>query len=181
MNTNPYEPPNSSASDTQRVQDSARKSVRMVLLILLVPGLANLVLFHFFLVKPVSSFPQAHAINLGLNVLGTALVAFGGWFFGLQLFEFCTGGLHTVFAKKSTLNQWLVCLYEALSRGPALAFCGAIVWGVWLIGIHLMDIPFMTMSIPVGIAGHLFAAAFYIPLVRNWHRIEKEAQHAESA
>ena len=119
----------------------------MVLLILLVPGLANLVLFHFFSVKPVSSFPQAHAINLGLNVLGTALVAFGGWFFGLQLFEFCTGGLHTVFAKKSTLNQWLVCLYEALSRGPALAFCGAIVWGVWLIGIHLMDIPLSLIHI----------------------------------
>ena len=181
MSANPYEPPKSPSvdfphgaedqRDRERQRREARQAIRSGLLILLVPAIVNFGLFHLTMAIPrLTMLPIAIANGAGLLILGL-----GVWFVGLQILEFCTGGSFTVFAKRSNVDDWLSGLYQALRRVPKLAFCGAVVWALWLIGIHAVGISFVAMSVPVAIAGHLFAAAFYVPLVRNWYQAEKQS------
>lgn len=175
MSTNPYESPQSQAEPRLTPNEArwiARRSVRVALLILLAPALYNFICFNF---TPNANRPERsiYAVYRTLNSLGFVLTVAGVWFFGLTVFEFVTGGFHSIYARNSRLEDWKETLYTILRRIPFFAVPGAVLWAIWVMAIYQLQLGFYFVSIPIGIAAHLLAACVYVPLFYRWYKLER--------
>lgn len=178
MSTNPYQPPDIQAAPSatrNENQYSARRSLRIALLILLVPAIYNFVCFSVQFTGNQISFPS-HILYLTINTVALLLTVAAIWFIGLTALEFITGGLHSIVARKSKLEDWKESLYEILRRAPYLAVPGAVLWAVWVIAIYQLQFGFYVVSVPIGIAAHALAACLYLPLIYRWFRVESTAE-----
>lgn len=177
MSDNPYESPKVPAVlqttvNVDRVK--ALRSVRIALLILLVPAVYNFVCFNLHLNPRRIQLPL-HSVYVTINSLGIVLIAFVIWFFGLAILEFVCGGLHSILARKSLLDDWKSTMYVIVRRAPKFAVAGAVLWVIWVAAFYQLRLDFYVVSVPVGVAAHLLAACLYIPLFYRWYRIEHTA------
>lgn len=180
MNSNPFHPPQIRDARIDIVLDArqkAQRQVRAALLILLVPGLYNFICFQFFL-----GIGQFHdpffSLSFGLNLLGILILADIVWFFGLSSLEGISARAHKFLARTSNPAEWLNSLYQTLDRISILAFLGAILWTIWVIGFYQLQLNFYIISVPIGIAAHLLAAALYLPLFYRWYQISRTSSHS---
>lgn len=175
MSTNPYEPPQSQA-EPRLTQNEARlialRSVRIALLILLAPAFYNFICFNFTPNANRAELP-IYAIYRILNSLGFLLTVAAVWFFGLKIFEFVTGGFHSIYARNSMLEDWKETLYTILRRVPFFAIPAAVLWAIWVMAIYQLTLGFYVVSIPIGITAHLLAACLYVPLIYRWYKLEQ--------
>ena len=177
MSTNPYESPEvltalQSTPNVDRVK--ALRSVRIALLILLVPAVYNFVCFNLYLNPRRIQLPL-HSVYVTVNSLGIVLITFVIWCFGLAILEFVAGGLHSILARKSLLDDWKSTMYVIVRRAPKFAVAGAVLWVIWVAAFYQLRLDFYVVSVPVGVAAHLLAACLYIPLFYRWYRIEHTA------
>lgn len=179
MTTNPYQPPRSNpkAPIHSASRIAAFRSLRISLCILLVPGICNFICFQF----PGSFGPtgfQMTKFDRTVNLVTLCLTVVSIWFWGLILLERIATLIYWVVGRKrvcrSTLQQWKQQLYQALQRGPNLAFLGAILWVIWIVAIYSLQLDFFSVSLPIGIAAHILAACLYLPLFYSWYRLERE-------
>lgn len=174
MSTNPYESPKvptalQPTANVDRVK--ALRSVRIALLILLVPAVYNFVCFNLYLNPRRIQLPN-HSVYVTINSLGIVLLVFVIWFFGLAIFEFVAGGLHSILARKSLLDDWKSTMYVIVRRAPMFAIAGAVLWAIWVAAFYQLRVGFYAVSVPVGVAAHLLAACLYVPLFYRWYKIE---------
>jgi hypothetical protein len=113
-----------------------------------------------------------------VNLVTLCLTVVSIWFWGLILLERIATLIYWVVRRKrvcrSTLQQWKQQFYQALQRGPNLAFLGAILWVIWIVAIYSLQLDFFSVSLPIGIAAHILAACLYLPLFYSWYRLERE-------
>jgi hypothetical protein len=177
MSTNPYEPPESAA--TSRVpehgeRDVAKRSLRIALVLMLPSAVYNFICYNFPTDPEHIEIP-IYSVYRVFNGLGFIAITTAIWWFGLLILEFLTGGFHAFFGRHSELGAWKTALYRMLHRLPPFAIVGAVLWAIWIAGFYQLDIGFYAVSVPVGIAGHLLAAGWYVPLFYRWYRIERSA------
>jgi hypothetical protein len=177
MSTNPYESPRSDTTRRSLPNDervAAMRRLRFALLILLVPAIYNFFCSHY----PTAAGREVpmHVMYRAINGAGCAAMVLAIWFFGLAALEFVTGGIHTVLARNSKLDAWKATLYETLRRAPGFAVGGAALWSVWCFAIYQLGIEFYTVSLPIGFAAHVLAAALYVPLFYRWYQAERFAE-----
>jgi len=174
MNTNPYESPKSQAtlqSPHSEERTTALRSVRIALLMMLAPAIYNLIYFSFSADTNRIEIP-IHSIYRTLNTIGLVAITTAIWFFGLAALDFVTGGLHSVFSRRTTLDNWKTTLYIILRRAPFFAFFGAVLWAIWVAAVYQFGFEFYTVSVPIGVAAHLLAAGLYLPLIYQWYKVE---------
>lgn len=177
MSTNPYESPKvptalQATANVDRVK--ARHSVRIAMLILIVPAVYNFLCFNLYLNPRRIQLPL-HSIYVTINSLGIVLIAFVIWSFGLAILEFIAGGLHSILARKSLLDDWKSTMYVIVRRAPKFAVAGAVLWSIWVAAFYQLRLGFYAVSVPVGVAAHLLAACLYVPLFYRWYKIEHTA------
>ena len=177
MSNNPYESPEVQASlltplDQNRLR--ALHSIRFALGILLVPAIYNFLCFNFSLDVSRIEVPFL-GIYRTVNTIGFLVIVASIWFFGLTAFEFITGGIHAIAARKSKLDDWKESLYDILRRAPFFAVPGAVLWTIWVLAFYQIQLDFFTVSVPIGIAAHILAACLYVPLIYRWYKIERLA------
>lgn len=151
---------------------TANRSVRIALVILLIPAIYNFICFNF----PFSGNrvePPIYSVYRTVNSIGLVLTVAGIWFFGLKLLELLTGGIHSLVARKSTLDDWKEALYAILRRMPLFAVPGAVLWAIWVLAFYQLHLGFYTVSIPIGILSHVLAAFLYVPLIYRWYKMER--------
>ncbi|MEZ6119934.1 MAG: hypothetical protein R3C28_25650 [Pirellulaceae bacterium] len=173
MSTNPYESPSSPAQQRplqNEPRSAARRSVRIALLMLLMPALYNFACFNF---PPTATLP-IHRLYQAVNSLGLISIVAFVWFFGLTCLEGVTGGIHAMVARTSSLAAWKNELYAILSRLPWFAIPGAVLWTIWVAAVYQLRIGFYAVSVPVGIAAHVLAACLYVPLAYRWYKLEQQ-------
>ena len=177
MSTNPYESPKSETTRRSPSSDErlvAKRDVRIALLIMLAPATYNFLCFNFA-AKPNQIEIPIHNVFRTINGVGFVAITITIWFLGLATLELMTGIFHAVFAWNSNLHEWKTTLYLILRRAPVFAICGAMLWAIWVWAFYQLDIGIYTVSVPIGIAAHLLAAALYVPLFYRWFKIERAA------
>lgn len=170
MSINPYESPRFPAVQRLPVNEgraTALRSVRIALLILLVPAVYNFICFNFQLPTPF--------VYRAINTIGLLLIVIAVWFFGLAVLEFACRGIHSIAARNATLEDWKATLYVILGRTPWFAIPGAALWAIWVLAFYQLDVAFYDVSLPVGIAAHVLGACLYVPLIYRWYRLERTA------
>ncbi len=153
---------------------TALSSVRIALLILFVPAVYNFICFNFPSNANRIEVP-IHSVYVTINLLGIVLIVFAIWIFGLTILEFVAGGLHSILARKSLLDDWKATLYIIVRRTPLFAVPGAALWAIWVAAIYQLQLGFYIVSIPIGVAAHLMAASLYVPLFYRWYKMERAA------
>ena len=174
---NPYESPRSEATHWLPPSDErivAKRNVRIALLIMLAPAIYNFICFNFPAHPNRIELP-IHSVFRSINGIGFVAITIAIWFLGLPTLEFFTGGFHTVFGRNSKLDDWRTILYLILRRAPVFAVCGAVLWALWVAAFYQLGIGFYTVSVPIGIAGHLLAAGLYVPLFYRWYKTERSS------
>lgn len=173
MSDNPYQTPQIVA-DLYPIRTTVRivveRRVRTALLVLLVPAIYNFVCFSFAIGNSQIVNPF-FVISLALNTLGFVFVFATVWFFGLTIIERIAWIVDRIMARKANLNGRLNVLYQALDTTPIFSVLGAILWTTWVVGFYHLGLDFYALSFPIGIAAHLLAAAFYLPLFYRWFRM----------
>ncbi len=175
MDTNPYESPVSpaenTASDDSPDRKAARLSLRVCLIILLLPGLYNYACFDSQLIGPLP--PDLRFLLRAFNLAGIAMVSVSIWFFGLLILEVLTKLVHSSLSRSSDLAAWNESLYVTFRRAPYFAVAGSVLWIIWVYGFYETPISFYAISYPIGILAHLLAAGLYVPLFRRWYHIRR--------
>lgn len=177
MSTNPYESPGIQAairSTSNEDRLTALRSLRIALPILVVPAIYNLICFSFPFDANRIDVP-IHNVYRTINLIGLVLIVSAIWFFGLLFLESVTGGLHSFLARKSQLEDWKTALYAIVRRFPLFAVPGAALWAIWVAAFYQLHLDFFTVSVPIGVAAHLLAAALYVPLFYRWYKMERHA------
>jgi hypothetical protein len=178
MSTNPYEPIDLKAEELapgNEKRNTARRMVRLTLLILLIPAIYNLIGFSFY---PISGKPSQLRFQpnyLTLNSILLIAIFTAIWFIGLIALEFVTGGIHAIVAKNSKLDDWKESLYNILHRAPVVAVPGAVLWAISVLAIYQLRLNYFAIAVPIGIAGHCLGACLYVPLFYRWYKLERPA------
>lgn len=182
MSVNPYESPKVDMNQPAYryvPREDAQRSLRIALLIMLVPAVYNFACFSFalfnFRIRVGRPLAMSN-VDRAVNSVGFVLIALAVWFLGLSVLEFFTLRIHYVAARASKFNDWKDSLYLTLRRAPFFAFAGAGLWAVWVCAFYQLRIGFYEISVPIGIAAHLLAACFYLPLFWRWYHLEFAAR-----
>lgn len=178
MSDNPYEPPQQAfvpaAADLPE-RTRAIGDVRKTLLILLLPAVYNFRCFSRLGAD--DRFEDSPMIILGIfNAVGFIILFTAIWLFGLSGLELITSFVNALTGQTRQLNQWEQELYKVLRRMPQLAWAGAALWVVWTIAVYQLSVDFYLISVPIGIAAHVLAAALYLPLFFAWYRLATESK-----
>lgn len=178
MNPNPYESPKVLAvqpSMPNEARAAALRSVRIALLIMLLPAVYNFICFSFPANANRIELP-IHNVYRIIDSVGLLLTVLAIWFFGLAVLELVTCGIHSIVARKSTFDDWTAALYIILRRLPLFAVPGAALWTLWVAAFYQLQLGFYTVSVPIGIASHLLAAGLYVPLIYRWFTMERSSE-----
>lgn len=168
MDVNPYEPPHQADRSTLppvELRSLALSRFRIAMLFLLLPAILNVYYF-------------AEMLSFEFVILGfieLAMLSVIVWFLGFPLVEFIARLLHRLFSNGRPFQAWMLQLYLRIQKLRGLALAGSLLWIVWVVGFYLIGIPFMMISVPVGILAHVLGACFYVPLFLAWYRAEKSA------
>jgi hypothetical protein len=172
MSTNPYESPQTPAALPNDDRRTANRSVRLALVILLIPAIYNFICFNFPSDGNLDELP-IYGVYRTFNSIGLLLVVVAVWLLGLKFLEFLTGGIHSVFAQKSNLKDWNEALYAIVRQMPLFAVPGAVLWAIWVLAFYQLQLGFYTISLPIGILSHVLAAFLYVPLIYRWYKMER--------
>ena len=175
MSTNPYQPPDVQSTLSSSQIDGwhiACHSLRLALLILLVPAVYNFVCFHLRYNGSRIDLSM-DTVFLAINSCGFLLIAAAIWFLGVLALEFITRVLHSIFSRSSRLDDWREALYDILRRAPFFAVPGAVMWVIWVHAFYQLRLGFYAVSVPIGIVAHVIAACFYVPLIYRWYKLER--------
>lgn len=176
LSDHPYEPPQQpfvpAATDLPE-RRQAIGDVRKALVILLLPAVYNFLSF--------SRLPTDDRVTGSLmlvlrvlNAVGLCILLASIWWFGLSILELITSLVNSLTGQRRKLPEWKQELYKVLRRMPQLAWAGAVLWVVWTIAFYQLDVDFYLISVPIGIAAHVLAAALYLPLFFAWYRLATE-------
>ena len=178
LNTNPYQAPQVESVAKVPAHPHRRlavRNIRVALPIFLLPAVYNILCFHSR-ESFEGSYPRSPNIMLGVvNLIGLGLLAIAIWFLGMRALEILTKIIYSFMHRLSGWDQWKEALYQSLDRLPVLAVAGAVLWAIWVCAFYQLEVGFLTISIPVGIAGNLLGAWLYVPLIVHWFRIERAA------
>ncbi len=172
MTENPYQSPEFGGQAVvaeARLRTQARRSFRLSAMVLFLPAVYN---FWAFDARVITPLPVDLA-NLcrTANILGCVIVGGLIWFLGVPCLEAIARLLRIVFARGADGTAWDEVLYRSLNRTEYLAIPGAVLWTIWVFGIYQTHSDFYTISWTVGVAAHLLAACWYLPLIHGWYRL----------
>ena len=183
MTQNPYESPSTQAVPVAHEFDLKRQkaiwSLRYTYLILVMPALynnacLNIAAFTFSPVpgaKPITS--GAWIVVFGFAVLFSIVIGGLWWFLSLACIERITRIIHWCVSKQLTCGAWINRLHDSFGKLYWYAIPGAILWGSWVYAYYQLEMDSISVSIAAGIAAHILAAAWYIPLFFNWYQIDR--------
>lgn len=155
---------------------AAQRSVRIALLILLVPAVYNFICFNFPSNANQIDVPFRSVFYRTFNLIGLVLIASAIWRFGLPVLEFVTGGIHSIVARNSKIDDWKATLYIIVRRLSMFSIPGAALWALWVAMFFQLQFNFFAVSVPIGIGAHLLAAGLYVPLIYRWYIMERSAR-----
>lgn len=170
MSENPYESPESSTGGAESdLRARAQRSFRFVVMLFLLPAAYN---YWAFDIRVVNRLPNDLA-NLcrSANVLGITFASFLIWYLGVVVLEWMAGSLRFLFAPTTDLDSWQKALYQSFHVLSYIAAPGAMLWAAWVFCIYYLKSDFYVVSWVVGIAAHLLAACWYVPLIYRWYRL----------
>lgn len=168
MDDNPYAPP-TTASAISRVysREQALRSLRIALIILLIPAAYNLYCFDYAGIRKPYLFRDVFRIA---NITGMTLIALFVWFPALNILEVAIRFVRKEWAPETQLSEWYSEIYKALRRAPYLAVPGAFLWYIWVEAFYEKSMSF-ALTLMIGAAAHLLAAFLYVPLLLGWYRL----------
>jgi hypothetical protein len=172
---NPYRSPEyDGGNDRASLRKSALQSLRMALVVLLMPGLYNYYCFDQTVFEAGLNWSTLFS-NVGrwINLVGIAAIAVFAWLLALPILEFCTRLMHRLFSRNSPLVQWNEALYLIAEQAFHFSLAGAMIWFAWCTGFYRFGFDFYEISIPLGALAHLLAAGLYLQLVLRWYQIDR--------
>lgn len=173
MIENPYQSPRSlpdPASAESNLRKHARRSIRISMLVLMIPAIYNYIVFDARAIAgrlPDDLVVVCRAINLFGFIIGTAAI----WFLGLACLELASNAIRFAFARGISPSAWQENLHRSLGLTVYLAVPCAALWAIWVFGFYEMRVNFRVISWAVGIPAHLLAACLYLPLIYRWYRL----------
>jgi len=180
-NHNPYRSPVAAPAPPANSYQTARRKalwqVRLALVVLMVPAVANYLCFHFVRAPqrfngPVELHSPIMVIASGFNALLLGMLCVVVWFLALWLLERIATILKLL-VRDASSDDWLRVLHNAINRRLLFAaMAGACVWLGWIGMFYYTDVHIIIIHNLAAALAWAAVAWIVLPLLLSWWRFD---------